>query len=156
MQISSSAFRDGKPIPSKYAYQGVVGGKNISIPLSWGSSPPDAKSFALSIVDPHPVARNWVHWIVINIPKEVSSLSEGASCKSMPEGSKEFYNSYGTLGYGGPQPPKGSGPHPYEVTVYALNTDQVDLPANTTLATFLKIIEGNVLASTKTTGIYER
>ena len=156
MHISSPAFQDGKPIPTKYAYHGVVGGKNISIPLSWGGIPTETKSFAVSIVDPHPVANNWVHWFVMNIPKSVTSLAEGASGKNMPAGSKELYNSYGTIGYGGPEPPKGSGPHPYEIVVYALNIEKLDLSANTTLTAFSEALEGKVIASVKVTGMYER
>ena len=156
MRLSSSAFQDGKFIPSKYAYHGVVGGKNISLPISWDDNPPDTKSFALSIVDPHPVAKNWVHWFAINIPKNVTSLAEGASGRLMPPGTKELNNSYGETGYGGPQPPKGSGPHPYVVAVYALAVDRLDLTENATLAGFLKALEGNVISSATITGIYER
>ena len=156
MRLSSSAFQDGKAIPSKYAYHGVVGGKNISIPLTWVEISSEVKSFALSIIDPHPVAKNWIHWLAINIPKETTSLPEGCSGKTMPQGCKELYNSYGTIGYGGPQPPKGSGKHPYVVTVYGLNIESLDLPQNASLAAFEKMIEGNITASAKTTGFYEQ
>jgi len=156
MNISSPAFKDGKPIPTKYAHGGVVGGKNISIPLKWSGAPAETKSIALSIIDPHPVARNWVHWLVVNIPKDIISLNENASGIAMSEGCKELYNSYGEMGYGGPQPPKGSGEHPYVVTIYALNVDKLDLSSNTSLEAFEKMIEGKVLASGNITGIYER
>jgi Raf kinase inhibitor-like YbhB/YbcL family protein len=156
MHLSSFAFPDGKLIPTKYAYHGVAGGENVSIPLAWEGAPGETRSFALSIIDPHPVAKNWVHWLVINMPPSASALAPGVSGGLMPPGSKELYNSYGTLGYGGPQPPKGSGPHPYEVTLYALNADTLDLPATSSLSGFLQAIRGKVLASAKTTGIYER
>lgn len=156
MNISSSAFTDNKSIPTKYAHSGVAGGKNISIPLAWTDIPEETKSFALSIVDPHPVARDWVHWLVINIPNEIVSLPEGVSGEKMPAGAKELYNSYGELGYGGPQPPKGSGSHPYIVTLYALDVEKLELTANTSLVAFKKMLEDRVLATAKVTGIYER
>lgn len=156
MQILTSAFQDGKYIPTKYAHQGAVGEKNISIPLTWTGVPDETKSFAISIIDPHPVARNWIHWFAINIPKNVTSLSEGVSGKKMPLGSKELYNSYSELGYGGPQPPKGSGPHPYVISVYALNVENLDLTTNTSLVAFEKTLEGKVITSAKITGFYER
>lgn len=156
MRLSSKAFDDGKLIPTKYAHQGVAGGKNISLPLVWSNAPQDIKSFALSMVDPHPVARDWVHWLVINIPHGESSITEGTSGKKMPPGVKELYNSYGELGYGGPQPPKGSGPHPYIITLYALNIEKLDLGANTSLTAFIKVLEGKTLATAEITGIYER
>ena len=126
MEISSSAFKDGGKIPIQYVMPGA-GGKNISVPLSWKNAPSGTKSFALSMVDPHPVAQNWVHWLVINIPARAASLEEGASGKKMPPGSVELKNSFGDIGYGGPQPPKGTGDHPYVFTLYALNVEKLDL-----------------------------
>jgi len=111
MEITSAALKDGGKIPIQYVMV-PAGGKNISIPLSWKNAPPGTKSFALSIIDPHPVAQNWVHWFVINIPASTAFLSEGASRKNMPGGAVELKNSFGETGYGGPQPPKGSGEHP--------------------------------------------
>lgn len=156
MRISSSAFPDGKPIPTKYAHPGVTGGKDISIPLAWADVPSEAQSLALSIVDPHPVANNWVHWLAINIPVTAVSVPEGASRNRMPAGSRELYNTYGTLGYGGPEPPKGSGPHPYQVTLYALSVEKLDIPANSSLASFRNAVEGSIIASARVTGIFER
>jgi Raf kinase inhibitor-like YbhB/YbcL family protein len=102
-----------------------------------------------SIVDPHPVAQNWVHWFVINLPPQVSSLEEGASKKKMPSGSVELKNSFGDAGYGGPQPPKG-------ITLYALNVDKLNLNPDTSLAVFKKAIEGKVIMSASITGKYGR
>ncbi|MFA6456748.1 MAG: YbhB/YbcL family Raf kinase inhibitor-like protein [Bacteroidota bacterium] len=156
MKITSSAFQDKHSIPTKYAYQGVEGGKNVSLPLSWSDVPVGTVSFALSIIDPHPVAKNWVHWFVINIPNHIKGLPEGASGQLMPKLSKELMNTYGTLGYGGPEPPKGSGAHPYVVTLYALNIATLDLPERTSLSEFTKALEGKTIASTSITGMFER
>ena len=134
----------------------MTGGQNVSIPLTWNNVPSKAKSFALSIIDPHPVANNWIHWIVINIPGNCTSLVEKASGMNMPSGSKELYNSFGELGYGGPHPPKGSGPHPYVITLFALSEDKLDLPTNASLTAFQKALEVKVIASSKITGIYEQ
>jgi Raf kinase inhibitor-like YbhB/YbcL family protein len=155
MEILSSAFKDGEKIPIQYVMPGA-GGKNISIPLTWKNGPSGTKSFCLSIVDPHPVAQNWVHWLVINIPPQVTSIEEGASKKKMPEGSVELKNSFGDVGYGGPQPPKGTGDHPYVVTLYALNVEKLDLGAKISLSAFNKAIEGKVIGSASITGMYGR
>lgn len=155
MNIRSSAFADGGKIPVQYAMAGA-GGKNISLPLTWQDLPAGTKSLALSMIDPHPVAQNWVHWLVINIPATASSIEEGASGRKMPSGSLELKNSFGDIGYGGPQPPRGSGEHPYVITLHALNTDKLSLPVNANLAAFHKAIEGKVLGRAKITGKYER
>jgi Raf kinase inhibitor-like YbhB/YbcL family protein len=155
MEMSSTAFKDGEKIPTQYVMPGA-GGKNISVPLSWKGVPSGTKSFALSMVDPHPVAQNWVHWFVINIPASVTSLEEGASRKKMPLGSTELKNSFGDIGYGGPQPPKGTGDHPYIFTLYALSVEKLDLGPNTSLSSFKKALEGKTLGSATLTGNYGR
>ena len=155
MEISSIAFKDGGKIPIQYVMPGA-GGKNVSIPLTWRNTPPGIKSFVLSMVDLHPIAQSWVHWLVINIPSQVTSLEEGASRKKMPPGSAELKNSFGDIGYGGPQPPKGTGDHSYITTLYALNVEKLDLGVNTSLSAFKKAIEGKVIGSGSITGMFGR
>ena len=155
MEITSSAFKDQGKIPIQYVMPGA-GGKNISIPLTWRNVPSGTKSFAISILDIHPIAQNWVHWLVINIQAQASAIEEGASGKKMPIGSVELKNSFGDIGYGGPQPPKGTGDHPYVVTLYALNVEKLDLGVNTSLPAFKKAIEGKVIGSASITGKYGR
>ncbi len=155
MQLSSSAFPDGGKIPQQYVMPGA-GGKNLSLPLTWSGAPVGTKSFALSIVDPHPVARNWVHWLVKDLPGDASALAEGASGQKMPAGAVEMKNSWGELGYGGPQPPKGTGDHPYVVTLYALNVAQFDVKPTAGLAEFKQALEGKTLATVTITGYYGR
>src|SRR5665647_640133 len=104
MKITSSAFADGGKIPLPYVMPGA-GGQNLSVPLSWSGAPAGTQSFALAMVDPHPVARNWVHWLVIDLPKDVTSIPAGASGQGMSKGVVELQNSFGEPGYGGPQPP---------------------------------------------------
>lgn len=155
MEFSSSAFKDGAKIPVQYVMPGA-GGKNISVPLSWKNIPSGTKSFALSAVDQHPVAQNWIHWLVINIPANAVSIGEGASGKKMPQGSVELKNSFGSTGYGGPQPPKGTGDHPYVFILYALNAEKLNLGVNTPLSAFKKALEGKILGSATLTGKYGR
>ncbi len=144
-------------IPIKYAHKSVVGGQNISPGFSWTDPPINTKSFAFSIIDPHPVAKNWVHWFLLNIPFRERKLVEGASrTNSLPAGAKELMNSYNELGYGGPAPPKGSGSHPYVATLYALNVESLGLGVNATLREFNKAIDGKVIAEMMITGYYER
>jgi Raf kinase inhibitor-like YbhB/YbcL family protein len=155
MEITSAAFKDKGKIPIQYVMPGA-GGKNISAPVTWKNVPAGTKSIALSIVDPHPVAQNWVHWLVVNIPKEVTVIEEGVSRRKLPLGSMELTNSFGDIGYGGPQPPKGTGDHPYVVTVYALNVEKLELGNSPTLSAFKKAIEGKVIESASMTGMYGR
>ena len=155
--FSCTSYADKSEIPLKYVHRSVVGGKNISPGFTWTDPPTSTKSFALSILDPHPVAKNWVHWLVINIPFRERRLVEGASrTNSLPPGAKELMNSFSELGYGGPAPPPGSGQHPYVATLYALNVESLNLPVDCNLRQFEKAIDGKVIAETSLTGYYER
>ncbi len=155
MQLTSSAFTDGGKIPQTYVMPGA-GGRNQSLPLAWSGVPAGAKSFDLTIIDPHPVAQNWVHWLVADIPGDTNALAEGASGKKMPAGAVELKNSWGELSYGGPQPPKGSGDHPYVVTLYALSVPKLDLKPTTGWADLKKAMEGKILGTATITGYYGR
>ena len=154
--LHCSTYGDGEAIPLKCAHQSA-GGKNISPGFSWTDPPINTKSFAFSIIDPHPIARNWVHWFIINIPFRDRELEEGVSMKDpLPMGSKELMNTYGEMGYGGPAPPKGSGVHPYVATLYALDVDMLNIGKNTTLREFQRAIDGKVIEEASMTGKYER
>ncbi len=155
MKVTSDAFKNEGKIPIQYVMPGA-GGQNVSIPLTWENPPAGTRSFALSMVDPHPVAHNWVHWLVIDLPPNVNSLPAGASGKKMPPGAVELRNSFGDQSYGGPQPPKGSGDHPYVITIYALSVPKLDLGKNTSLTAFKEALAGKVLAQASITGYYGR
>jgi Raf kinase inhibitor-like YbhB/YbcL family protein len=155
--FSCSSYRDTESIPTRYCHSSVVGGKNISPGFVWTEPPVNTKSFALSIVDPHPVANHWIHWLVLNIPFRERRLVEGASrTNSLPPGAKELMNSFHQLGYGGPAPPPGSGQHPYVATLYALNVESLPLAVDASLRQFENAIEGKVIAELAMTGHYER
>src|SRR5258705_7809119 len=103
VQLTSTNFGDGKVIPLIHAFSGVPGAQNLSPALKWTNPPAGTKSFALACIDRHPIAANWVHWLVVDIPYPVDSISEGASqTNKMPAGSIELKNSFGSMGWGGP------------------------------------------------------
>jgi Raf kinase inhibitor-like YbhB/YbcL family protein len=151
-QLASTNFGEGKPIPVTHAYTGIPGAQNISPALKWTNPPAETKSFALACIDRHPIAANWVHWLVVDIPSTVNNLAEGASrTPKFPDRSIELRNSFGSLGWGGPQPPKGSG-----VALYSLNVGKLNLSPDANLAAFDKAIEGKVLETARLVGTYQR
>jgi Raf kinase inhibitor-like YbhB/YbcL family protein len=110
------------------------------------------------MIDRHPIARNWIHWCVVNIPSTTTEIPEGASLNRsiLPPGTIELRNSYGELGYGGPQPPPGSGVHEYVITLYALAESTPDLRDCKSLDACRRRIEGRVLEMAEIVGIFER
>lgn len=148
---------DGK-IPRKHAHRRVEGGENVSPPLMWSDVPPGTMQLCLSAIDLHPVARRWVHWAVVGIPREAKGIPEGASGSKdrMPPGCRELSNSYGEVGYGGPNPPRGSGPHEYRFTLYALDSDRPVPSGLLSSPSLERQIRDSLLASAEVTGTFER
>jgi Raf kinase inhibitor-like YbhB/YbcL family protein len=63
MNLQSSAFADGSPIPKKY----TADGPNVSPPLAWSDAPAGTQVFALICDDPDAPRGTWVHWVLFNI-----------------------------------------------------------------------------------------
>jgi Raf kinase inhibitor-like YbhB/YbcL family protein len=155
MKISSSSFQNGGAIDPRYAMKAIAGGKNISPQVSINDAPANAKSLAIAFIDHHPVARNWVHWLVVNIPPGTASIHEGASLTAMPAGAVELVNTYGRKGYGGPQPPRGTGVHQYELNVYALSDTLKTGDREYSEKEFLDLVKNKVLAKASISGGFE-
>jgi Raf kinase inhibitor-like YbhB/YbcL family protein len=155
--IASPAFAGGQGIPVMYANLGVPAGRNISPPLTWSGIPVGSRSLLLVCVDRHPIASNWIHWMVTNIPAQVNSMQEGAShTGKIPAMAKEWPNSFGSIGWGGPQPPRGSGRHQYEFILYALNVESLNLNHGVTWIGLCKALEGKAISSARMSGFFER
>jgi hypothetical protein len=142
MVLTSSAFEEGQEIPRKHGKKF----ENVSPQLAWEGAPSGTGSFALSVVDRHPVAAGYVHWLVVDIDPDVTSLEEGAASAEMPAGSREVKP------YAGPFPP--SGTHEYAFTVYALGTSRLDLPAEVPWDAFERAVESDVLATAELVGTF--
>ncbi|MDH4139318.1 MAG: YbhB/YbcL family Raf kinase inhibitor-like protein [Coriobacteriia bacterium] len=156
MTLASDAFEDGGAIAVRYANTGVQGGENVSLPLRWSGAPAGTMTYALVVVDRHPVADNWVHWMVVDIPVSTLEIAEGASGGAIPAGSRELRNTFGSVGYGGPQPPPGSGDHEYEVTMYALDVAELEIAEDATLDEFLSAVDGATLETGRISGFFGR
>lgn len=112
-------------------------GDNVSPQLSWSNAPAGTKSFAITMHDADaPTPGGFWHWVVFDLPIEVSSLPTGAgstAAEGMPSGAKQSVTDFGVSGYGGPAPPAGHGLHRYIITVHALDCETLgpdtDTPA---------------------------
>lgn len=113
-------------------------GDNLSPQMEWEDAPQGTKSFAVTLYDPAaPTLGGWYHWVVFNIPRDVRSLDEGAgdpNKRLMPGTAVQSKTDFGTIGYGGPCPPEKDPAHPYHLTVYALDVEELGLDADTTPA----------------------
>jgi hypothetical protein len=137
MSLTSMDIKPGAPIPIAHIYS-RCGGENISPALSWSGAPPTAKSFVLTMIDLDVKPDKWSHWVVSGLPATVNFLQRGAM--SLPRGAKAIVSNFGDAAYAGPCPPKGTGVHHYEFTIWALPTAEISLADDekaTTLTEFL-------------------
>jgi Raf kinase inhibitor-like YbhB/YbcL family protein len=151
MQLTSSAFQEGEPIPRQY----TADGKDVSPPLRWSGAPENTKSLALLCEDPDAPRGLWVHWVLFNVPPGPGELAEGIPTQArLPSDARQGKNDFGKIGYGGPSPPKGN-PHRYFFRVYALDTT-LDLKEGATRQDLLDAMKGHILAEGQLMGKYGR
>ena len=144
LALTSSAFREGQPIPAKYSCHGA----DVSPALSWQGVPADAKALVLFVDDPD--GRDWVHWSVLDLPARDGELPEGLSPAKDPP--QQGRNDFGKVGYGGPCPP--SGTHHYRFTLYAL-AKPLGLDGHPDGTVVRRALKGaDVLAKVTLTGTY--
>ncbi|HVN28784.1 MAG TPA: YbhB/YbcL family Raf kinase inhibitor-like protein [Candidatus Binataceae bacterium] len=111
LQVTSSAFSDHAPIPTRFTCSGA----DVSPPLSWSDVPDGTKSLALILDDPDAPSGTFVHWVVYDVHPTVDGFKEGEV-----EG-VQGANSMRKAAYMGPCPPPGS-PHHYHFRLFALDT----------------------------------
>ena len=155
LTVRSPAFSEGQRIPRRHTGDG----EDLSPALHWSSLPPGTKELALIVNDPDaPSARPWVHWVLYNVPVDTANVAEGVhqvEHPPFPAGSVQGVNSWGTVGYRGPAPPRGHGVHHYHVTLIALDA-ALKLPAGLDEGRLLASIAGHELARGTLIGTYER
>jgi len=161
--VSSNSFKDGDYLPSNLILSAEFGfgcaGGNRSPHLKWSGAPAGTKSFALTCYDPDaPTGSGFWHWLVVNIPANVSELSEGAGSGggNLPARALQTRTDFGAPGYGGPCPPAGDHPHRYLFTLFAVGTETLDVKTDTSAAVVGFNLHFNTLARAEIMGLYKR
>ena len=160
--VQSADIKPGATIASEQTFNGFgCTGQNVSPALEWSGAPKDTKSFAVLVHDPDAPTggAGWWHWIVYNLPASTTKLAKGAGKadgSALPPGAASAVTDFGSAGYGGPCPPEGDKPHRYLFTVYALQTDKLDVPKGATASLVGFMVNANAIARTTLTGMYGR
>jgi Raf kinase inhibitor-like YbhB/YbcL family protein len=162
LQVTSTSFGDGDYIPELHVLGANTGlgcsGGNVSPQLTWSGAPDGTKSFAVTAFDPDaPTGSGFWHWLVVNIPPDVSELPAGAgSGQGLPGGALQTRTDFGTPAYGGPCPPMGDHPHRYIFTVFAVGVDQLQqVTPDTSAAIIGFMLHFNTLAKGEIQGFYK-
>jgi Raf kinase inhibitor-like YbhB/YbcL family protein len=152
LPVTSDAFSEGELIPPKYTCEGL----DVSPQIYWGPPPVGTRSIAVLMTDPDAPGGSFTHWLVYDLPTDMTALPEGVpEHQDLPPGAESGLNSFGKKGYNGPCPPRGDDPHRYVFHVYALDT-RLALPPRAPGEAFERAVQGHVLAEGQLTGIYAR
>jgi Raf kinase inhibitor-like YbhB/YbcL family protein len=151
MQLTSTAFNEGGPIPAPY----TCDGRNVSPPLKWTGTPSGAKALVLIVDDPDAPVGTWVHWVLYDLPANATELAEQVQkSQYVAGGAMQGLNDFRHLGYGGPCPPPGKS-HRYFFKLYALD-QPLGLKPGLTKKEIERAMEKHVLAQGQLIGTYKR
>jgi Raf kinase inhibitor-like YbhB/YbcL family protein len=160
-ELSSPDIRDGQPLSKSEEFSSFgCNGANRAPALNWRNAPAGTKSFAVTVYDPDaPTGSGWWHWLVFNLPANVTALPAAAGQADgpkLPAGSVQSLTDFGAPGFGGACPPPGDKPHHYKFTVHALSVEKLDLDANAMPALVGYMLNANSLGTTSLTATYGR
>lgn len=150
MRLTSAAFTSGGEIPARF----TCDGENLSPPLAWSGAPSGTRGFAVICRDPDAPAGVWYHWAAFDIARSTDGLAE--HCRPNDKALRQGVNDFRRSSYGGPCPPHGHGRHHYHFTLYALDVDHLDAPANAHCREVESAAKVHALAVAELVGFYER
>jgi hypothetical protein len=148
--VTSSAFGKGGSIPPEFTCDGA----DMSPPIEWSGVPANAQSLAVIVDDPDAPSGDWAHWLVYDLPPDLTQLPAGISPeeKLFVSGSQGLTD-FRKLGYQGPCPPGGE--HRYFFKVYALDA-MLSLKPGASKQELFQAMQGHVLAEGVLMGKYTR
>lgn len=153
--FTTAPFASGETIPREYTCEGI----DLSPAPEWASVPDTEESLVLIVDDPDAPGQTFTHWMLFNLPGDATRLPRGvdvaARFADADPTPREGGNDFGDVGYGGPCPPPGDGPHRYFFRLYALDT-VLDLDRGATKEQVADAMDGHVIAETDRMGTYER
>jgi Raf kinase inhibitor-like YbhB/YbcL family protein len=147
IELRSPDFEHDAFIPERHSHDGG----NVSPAVEWIGVPADTVELLLLCEDPDAPSGTFLHWLVTGIDSGAAGVPEN----NVPLGGREWPNSFGETGWGGPAPPPGHGIHHYIITVYAL-ARPVELPAKPTVDDVHRAVEGITLGQGSLVGLYQR
>jgi Raf kinase inhibitor-like YbhB/YbcL family protein len=159
MTLTTTSWQDGGAIPHKHAQAG----EELSPPLAWSNVPEGVASFVLIAHDLDATSgggsNTVLHWLVWNIPGDVTSLSEGIpAAPQLPGGARQI--SATGPEYRGPGAPASGPRHHYVFELYALDS-MLEVPAlgaspSDTRTAIMTAMAGHIRGKAVLVGLYKR
>jgi Raf kinase inhibitor-like YbhB/YbcL family protein len=145
MELTSSAFAEGEPIPRRHSCEG----EDLSPPLSWTDVPDGTSVLVLIVDDPDAPGGTFTHWLAGGLDPASDGLGEGEAAPV------EGRNDFGQTGYRGPCPPPGHGPHRYFFRLHAL-AQELELQPGAARGDVEGALSAGSTAVAELMGTYER
>jgi Raf kinase inhibitor-like YbhB/YbcL family protein len=133
--VTSQDISDGRPCGQAQ----VAAGGNTSPQLSWSGAPEGTQSYTVTCFDPDaPTPSGFWHWVLVDLPADVTSLDTGAASHTLPGKAFHCRNDGGEKGFMGAAPPQGDMPHRYYYVVHAVSEPSlgVDSDASPAVVSF--------------------
>ncbi|HEX6516712.1 MAG TPA: YbhB/YbcL family Raf kinase inhibitor-like protein [Nocardioidaceae bacterium] len=133
--VTSTDVKDGQPLKDDQ----VAAKGNTSPQLSWSGFPENTRSFVVTCFDPDaPTPSGYWHWVLVDLPANVTSLETGAATGNLPGNAFHVRNDGGTKGFLGAAPPEGDQVHRYFYVVHAVSEESlgVDPDASPAVVSF--------------------
>ena len=133
--VTSEDVPDSQPLKDDQ----VAAKGNTSPQLSWSGAPEGTKSYVVTCFDPDaPTPSGFWHWVLVDLPADVTSLDTGAAARDLPGKAFHVRNDAGANGFTGAAPPQGDQVHRYFLVVHAVGEEGlgVDSDASPAVVSF--------------------
>ncbi|GAA2160381.1 hypothetical protein FHX52_3073 [Humibacillus xanthopallidus] len=125
--VTSDDINDGSPLKDDQ----VADRGNTSPQLSWSGAPEGTQSYVVTCFDPDaPTPSGFWHWVLVDVPADVTSLDAGAASGALPGKAFHVRNDGGDHGFMGAAPPKRDMPHRYFFVVHAVSEPTLGVDEN--------------------------
>ena len=146
--VTSEDVQDGQPLKDDQ----VAAHGDTSPQLSWSGAPAETKSYTVTCFDPDaPTPSGFWHWVLVDLPADVTSLPAGAGAEGADLPGKAFMcrNDTGTKAFAGAAPPEGDQVHRYYFVVHAVTEESLGVDSDATPA----VVSFNLAFKTAARGI---
>lgn len=150
--VTSTDVTDGAPLGDAQ----VADRGDTSPQLSWSGAPEGTQSYVVTCFDPDaPTPSGFWHWVLVDLPAEVTVLDAGAASGALPGKAFHVRNDAGTAGFMGAAPPPGDMPHRYFFVVHAVAEPALGVDASVSPAVVSFNLAFKTLARAVIHGTYQ-
>ena len=152
--VTSADVTDGQPLKDDQ----VAALGNTSPQLSWEGAPEGTRSYVVTCFDPDaPTPSGFWHWVLVDLPAEVTSLDTGAGAEgaTLPGSAFMCRNDGGGKAFMGAAPPEGDQVHRYYFVVHAVGQDSLGVDSDASPAVVSFNLAFKTLGRAIITGTYQ-